>query len=54
MPIPHRSLCWLLCKALLPTVNSTRTNVVPVADGEHVQLFKTMWDCKRKFYTVPV
>ena len=27
---------------------------IPVADGEHVQLFKTMWDCKRKFYTVPV
>ena len=24
------------------------------ATGEHVQLFKTLWDCKRKFYTVPV
>ena len=27
---------------------------IPVADGEHVQLFKTLWDRKRKFYTVPV
>ena len=27
---------------------------IPVADGQHVQLFKTMWDRKRKFYTVPV
>ena len=27
---------------------------IPVADGEHVQLFKTLWDCKRKFYTVPL
>ena len=27
---------------------------IPVADGQHVQLFKTMWDQKKKFYTVPV
>ena len=27
---------------------------IPVADGQHVQLFKTMWDRKKKFYTVPV
>ena len=27
---------------------------IPVADGEHMQLFKTLWDLKRKFYTVPV
>ena len=27
---------------------------IPVADGQHVQQEKTLWDCKRKFYTVPV
>ena len=27
---------------------------IPVADGRHVQLLKTMWDRKKKFYTVPV
>ena len=27
---------------------------IPVADGQHVLLFKTMWDQKKKFYTVPV
>ena len=27
---------------------------IPVADGQHVQLFKTMWDRKKNFYTVPV
>ena len=27
---------------------------ISVADGEPVQQFKTLWDCKRKFYTVPV
>ena len=27
---------------------------IPVADGQHVQLFKTMRDQKKKFYTVPV
>ena len=26
---------------------------IPIADGEQVQLFKTMWERKRKFYTVP-
>jgi hypothetical protein len=25
---------------------------IPVTDVEHVQLFKTMWDQKRKFYTL--
>ena len=27
---------------------------IPVADGEHVQVFKTMWDRKRKVCTIPV
>ena len=27
---------------------------IPVADGQRVQQFKTMWDRKRKFCTVPV
>ena len=27
---------------------------IPVADGEHVQQFKTLRDRKSKFYTVPV
>jgi hypothetical protein len=27
---------------------------LPVTDGQHVQKFKAMWDCKRKLYTVPV
>ena len=28
--------------------------VHPCGYGQHVQLFKTMWDQKKKFYTVPV
>ena len=27
---------------------------IPVADGQHAQLFKALWDQKKKFYTVPV
>ena len=41
-PIVERSLQQKLAAASLP---------IPFADGEHVQLFKTMWDRKRKFYT---
>ena len=36
------------CSEIFPSAS------IPVADGQHVQLFKTMWDRKRKFYTVPV
>ena len=33
---------------------ATASSSIPVADGQHVPLFKTMWDRKKKFYTVPV
>ena len=33
---------------------ASASSSILVAGGEHVQLFKTMWDCKRKFYAVPV
>ena len=36
-----------------PPVDAASSSI-PVADGERVQLFKTMWDRKRKFYRVPV
>ena len=73
MFVPQRSLCWLLCKALLlmvimeaPTVAkpaakpapklgqqpaakpAAASSSIPVADGQNVQLFKTMWDQKKK------
>ena len=37
-----------------PVANpAARSSSIFVADGQHVQLFKTMWDWKKK-YTVPV
>ena len=48
---PPRGLCPRdQPQAKLPAASSS----VPVTDGEHVQVFKRLWDCKRKFYTVPV
>ena len=42
---------WNVQLAAKPAAASSS---IPVADGQHVQLFKTMWDQKKKFYTVPV
>ena len=36
-----------------PAANLPAASPNPVADGEYVQLFQTLWDCQRKFYSVP-
>ena len=53
MSAPQRSLSGLLCKALVPHGDQCSGIVdIPGADGGPVQLFKTMWGRKTKFYTV--
>ena len=44
--------CTQMWKAACSTAHCSQF-VHPVADGEHVQLFKTMWE-RKKFYTVPI
>ena len=44
------------CPNLHPNVHAPKPAAaswsIPVADGEYVQQFKTLWDRKRKFFTV--
>ena len=48
-------ICTQTCTQMWPAAKPAVASLsIPVADGQHVQLFKTMWDRKKKFYTVPV
>ena len=60
---PHKAGGTNSCQTCTQTCTQTwkaaakpaaASSSIPVADGQHVQLFKTMWDQKKKFSTVPV
>ena len=48
-------ICTQICTQTWTAVKLAAASLsIPVADGEHVQQFKALWNCKRNFYAVPV